>query len=82
MDRFVHLEPTQGGFYFNEIDCSSETHCVAVAEGDNGWIFTTRDGGKTWNKEMVEIGEHGSCMGAQMLSETEVRHDMTSLELR
>jgi hypothetical protein len=63
-----------GGFYFNEIDCFSETHCVAVAEGDNGWIFTTRDGGKTWNKEIVEIGEHGSCMGAQMLSETEVRY--------
>ena len=46
---------SQGSFYFNDIDCVSETHCVAVAEGHNGnnpgvHIFTTVDG-KNWSVE-------------------------------
>ena len=39
-------------FYFNGIDCSSVTHCWAVAEGpEGGWILATTDGGNTWTEQ-------------------------------
>lgn len=42
-------------FYFNAIDCSSDLHCVAVAEGDDAdgeydiRAYVTFDGGESWN---------------------------------
>jgi len=66
----------QGSFYFNDIDCVSETHCVAVAEGHNGGspgvhIFTTVDG-KNWFPTHSEPDAKAGLMGVRMVSETEV----------
>lgn len=64
-----------GRFYFNGIHCSSETHCVAVAEGHNvspagAYIFATVDGNQ-WYQMHYEEGAAESLMGARMVSETE-----------
>ena len=44
-------------YYFNSIACSSETHCVAVAEGanyvDDCKAFVTFDGGETWTETLA-----------------------------
>jgi len=63
-----------GTFYFNGIDCSTEDHCIAVAEGHNvqpagAYAFVTQDGGKTWNNTLSDMG--GSLMGSRMVSDTE-----------
>lgn len=70
-------------FYFNAIDCSSETHCVAVAEGDanadggnDARAYVTFDGGATWTNAIPretwpEDTELVSIMGASWVSETE-----------
>lgn len=65
-----------GEFYFNGIHCSSEMHCVAVAEGHHvdkpgAHIYVTKDGGKTWNATVFDAGADSSLMGARMVSETE-----------
>jgi len=45
-------------YYFNQIDCSSETNCVVVGEGENSdgspyiVAYTTVDGGNTWTKTL------------------------------
>ncbi|CAE7534200.1 unnamed protein product, partial [Symbiodinium microadriaticum] len=43
-------------YYFNSIACSSDTHCVAVAEGANYVTdckaFVTFDGGETWTNTL------------------------------
>jgi len=68
-----------GDFYFNDIHCADETHCVAVAEGfaqdgsaDPGArVFLTQDG-ETFN-EVHRENTTGmeSLMTARMLSTTE-----------
>jgi photosystem II stability/assembly factor-like uncharacterized protein len=63
-------------FYFNGIHCSSETSCIAVAEGHNcakpgAHIFTTTDGGKTWTQTMSDPGSNSGLFGARMVSATE-----------
>jgi photosystem II stability/assembly factor-like uncharacterized protein len=47
-------------YYFNDIDCFSENHCVAVAEGDSTHIFMTMDGGKTWDEYVCTVS-FGNC---------------------
>jgi hypothetical protein len=52
---------TTGGFYFNQISCPTEDHCVAVGEGQadpfNGaGIFVTTNGGETWNQTFFAPG--------------------------
>ena len=46
-------------YYFNGISCSSESHCIAVAEGDD-YIgckaFVTFDGGATWEDTLTTSG--------------------------
>jgi len=65
--------------YFNDIDCASETHCIAVAEGyvaDGGaggcHVFMTTNG-MNWT-EVYTYGNqtNGGCLSAKMLSETEI----------
>lgn len=68
-------------YYFNSISCSSEDHCVAVAEGDDavngGYLvraFVTFDGGVTWTNALTEDVVPStvvSMMGASWASETE-----------
>jgi hypothetical protein len=48
-------DPKNNYFYFNAIDCSSDLHCVAVAEGEDAETgdydikaFVTFDGGESW----------------------------------
>lgn len=67
---------SKGSFYFNDIDCVSETHCVAVAEGHDGanpgvHIFTTVDG-TNWYPTHSEADAKAGLMGVRMVSETEV----------
>jgi len=63
--------------YFNQISCSTESHCVAVAEGHNSahpgaYIYVTTDGGKTWDQTHAATA-HGSGMtGCYVLDENEV----------
>ena len=60
----------------NDIDCVNELTCVAMAEGPvGGLILHTTDGGNSWQKVLVEEGEHGSCMSVAFVpgSASEVR---------
>jgi hypothetical protein len=59
-------------YYFNDIDCISANHCVAVAEGETTHIFMTMDGGKTWDEVLYDSDPKGSLMRVAMVSETEV----------
>lgn len=58
-------------FYFNQIDCITEDHCMAVGEGNGKtYAYDTTNGGKTW--QLVHTADDGSTlMGVAMLSETE-----------
>jgi photosystem II stability/assembly factor-like uncharacterized protein len=73
------LLTNEGDFYFNDIHCIDETHCVTVAEGfgkdgsgDPGArIFLTTDG-ETFNEVHRENTTGAeSLMAARMLSQTE-----------
>jgi hypothetical protein len=47
----VFSSSSSSSFYFNAIDCSSTSHCVAVTEGNEVTdlhAFVTFDGGVTW----------------------------------
>lgn len=58
-------------FYFNGISCASETHCVAVGEGDAaGFIMTTTDGGATWQETLADPGM--GLLQTMFRNETEV----------
>ena len=58
--------------YANGIHCSSETHCVAVTEGDFASIRVTRDGGKTWKESQHDPDPASQLMMVHMMSEDEV----------
>lgn len=66
-------------YYFNGIDCASETECWAVAEcpdeascpGMYGfWILHTADGGKTWEEQAFNYEQ--SSLSVQVLSASDV----------
>jgi photosystem II stability/assembly factor-like uncharacterized protein len=62
---------TKDNIYPNGIHCSSESHCVAVVEGDTCRILLTRDGGKTWTESMHDTDSKCSLVSARMLNEKE-----------
>lgn len=74
-----NLIAEQGTFYFNDIHCSDDTHCVAVGEGfahdgstsPGARVYTTSDGEnfKEVHREATTGGE--SLMAVHMLSNTE-----------
>merc|ERR1719240_1812821 len=73
------LLSNSGDFYFNDVHCADETHCIAVAEGfaqdgsgDPGArIFLTTDG-ETFNEVHRENTTGAeSLMAGRMLSQTE-----------
>jgi len=58
-------------FYFNEISCSSNSVCYAAGENDdNGFIYGTKNGGKSWQLLYTAAGT--SLMAAQAMSDSEV----------
>jgi photosystem II stability/assembly factor-like uncharacterized protein len=60
-----------GGFYFNQISCPSTEVCYAAAENDDfGYIYGTKNAGKTWERLYSAAGT--SLMAAQAISENEV----------
>jgi len=59
-------------YYFNDIDCFSANHCVALAEGNSTHIFMTSNGGQTWDEVLYDADPQGSLMRVAMVSETEV----------
>jgi len=66
----------QGNFYFNGISCSTELHCWAVGEADNGpnpgsRILHTNDGGNTWEVQLYNKNPAYSLMAIAMISDTE-----------
>merc|ERR1712232_600841 len=73
-----NLIADQGNFYFNDIHCADDTHCVAVGEGfandgsqDPGArVFVTSDG-ETFKEVHRETTDGASLMAARMLSTTE-----------
>jgi photosystem II stability/assembly factor-like uncharacterized protein len=78
-ETWTNLLTSEGAYYFNDIHCNDDTHCVAVAEGfandgstDPGArIFLTTDG-ETFNEVHRENTTGGeSLMSARMLSNTE-----------
>ena len=62
-------------YYFNNIACSNDDHCIAAAEGydaDGSYMikgFVTFDGCKTWENTLQ--GSEVSLMGAAWASDTE-----------
>jgi len=74
-----NLIAEQGTFYFNDIHCIDDTHCVVVGEGfaadgstsPGARVYTTTDGEtfKEAHRESTTGGE--SLMAAKMLSATE-----------
>lgn len=67
-----------GEFYFNEIDCFDETHCVAVGEGfgrDGSTspgvrVYTTEDG-RTFKLAHHDTRDGATLMSAKMVSRKE-----------
>jgi hypothetical protein len=70
---FKTVYDTKGQFYFNEIDCSSESVCMAVAEnGETAIVLRTENGGEVWKQVMSYTAPAGgSLMGCKMLSDSE-----------
>merc|ERR1711904_595334 len=74
-----YLIADQGNFYFNDIHCIDDTHCVAVGEGfardgsksPGARVYVTTDGEtfKEVHRESATGAE--SLMAARMLSTTE-----------
>eukprot|EP00658_Telonema_sp_P-2_P047261 TRINITY_DN3588_c0_g1_i2.p1 TRINITY_DN3588_c0_g1~~TRINITY_DN3588_c0_g1_i2.p1 ORF type:complete len:358 (-),score=103.60 TRINITY_DN3588_c0_g1_i2:91-1164(-) len=77
--NWTNLFADSGNFYFNDIDCFDETHCVAVGEGyeqdgsssPGGRVYMTTDG-KTFSMVHQEnkTGKE-SLMAAKMISADE-----------
>jgi len=78
-ETWRNLITDEGAFYFNDIHCIDETHCVAVGEGfaeDNSTspgarVYTTSDG-ETFKLAHTESAKGTeSLLAARMLSATE-----------
>jgi photosystem II stability/assembly factor-like uncharacterized protein len=72
-----NLIADKGNYYFNDIHCFDETHCVAVGEGfsdgsqaPGARVFVTSDG-ETFKEAHRETSEGASLMAAKMVSTTE-----------
>jgi len=69
----------EGNFYFNDIDCFDETHCVAVGEGfahdgsgaPGARVYTIKDGKTVTLSHMENATGAESLMAAKMISQTE-----------
>jgi len=66
----------QGNFYFNGISCSTDQHCWAVGEANDGpnpgsRILHTADGGKTWEVQLYNKNPAYSLMAIEMLTDLE-----------
>ena len=64
-------------YYFNAISCYSDSHCVAVAEGEDATsyhAYVTFDGGDTWTDGLVGNIPAGafSVVAVDMISDSEV----------
>ena len=58
--------------YPNQIDCASETHCVAAMEGPaHCSIIVTKDGGKHWIETLKDTERACSLVAVRMLDEKE-----------
>jgi len=77
-ETWTNIFTDEGNFYFNDIHCADETHCVVIAEGfgDTGGepgvhVLLTADG-ETFNKvhSVANTGKE-SLMTARMLTPTE-----------
>jgi hypothetical protein len=73
----VFTSPDDAMYYFNEISCSDENTCIAVAEGYNSDMtapyagtYMTTDGGANW-KVVWESNNYQGLMAAHMVSNTE-----------
>ena len=68
----------EGNFYLNGIDCLDEDTCVAVGESDadspspGSRIFTTVDGGATWNLSLLVSDPQESLMNVVFRSPDEI----------
>ena len=77
-DTWKSLISDEGNFYFNDIDCSSEDHCVAVGEGfghdgsasPGARVYVTTDG-DNFKLAHHETTDGSSLMAAKALSDTE-----------
>lgn len=69
----------EGAFYFNDISCFDNEHCVAVGEGfaedgstsPGARVYMTEDG-KTFKVVHTELSDGASLMAAKMLSLSEI----------
>jgi photosystem II stability/assembly factor-like uncharacterized protein len=74
-----NLIADQGSFYFNDIHCIDETHCVAVGEGfakdgstsPGARVYLTTDGETFKEVHRENATGEDSLMAARMLSDTE-----------
>jgi len=77
-ETWTSLISDAGNFYFNDIDCFDETHCVAVGEGfgrdgsaaPGARVYVTSDG-KTFKLAHHDEVDGSSLMAVKMLSATE-----------
>jgi len=78
--NWTNIIQSTGSYYFNDIDCFDETHCVAVGEGfeedgstePGARIFVTSDGENFEVVHMENTTGAESLMAAAMVSETEI----------
>eukprot|EP00940_MAST-03C_sp_MAST-3C-sp2_P002433 g2433.t1 len=78
--NWTNLISDEGAYYFNDIDCFDETHCVAVGEGfgedgstaPGARIYVTSDGETFDLVYTMNTTGAESLMAAAMLSETEM----------
>lgn len=74
-----NLISDEGNFYFNDIDCLDETHCIAVGEGfdrdgsrsPGARVYLTTDGETFKEVHRETTTGEDSLMAAKMLSTTE-----------
>jgi photosystem II stability/assembly factor-like uncharacterized protein len=78
-NTWTSLFSDEGNFYFNDIDCIDEDHCVAVGEGfahdgsgaAGARIYTISDGKTVTLSHFENATGTESLMAAKMLSQTE-----------
>jgi len=64
----------EGNFYFNQISCSSATHCCAVGEADTSdqpgiRFYCTWDGGSTWDRTHYDTNPDMSVLAMQFIDD-------------